>query len=135
MNVTKDVIIDLYPLYAEKECSADTRALVEDYLQRNPHHAEEFRLIMGAKLPAKMPSAGDLEEVKSLRRARRNVRRRGFVMGIAIFASLCPFSVSFDGVKTHWMFLESPIEAGIFAAFAVLCWTGYFAMRKRSNTL
>ena len=57
MNVTKDVINDLYPLYVEKECSADTRALVEEYLQRNPQHAEELCRVMSAPLPG-APAAG-----------------------------------------------------------------------------
>ena len=36
MKITKDVIADLMPLYPAGEVSADTRALVEDFLKANP---------------------------------------------------------------------------------------------------
>ena len=52
MNVTKDIINDLIPLYVANECSADTRALVDEYLQRNPQQAEELRRIMATSVPA-----------------------------------------------------------------------------------
>jgi ferric-dicitrate binding protein FerR (iron transport regulator) len=98
MNVTKDIINDLYPLYAEKECSADTRALVEEYLQHNPQHADELRRVMSAPLPGAVPPAKALEEVQALREARRVVRRRSWLMAFAIFFSLAPFSfIAADG--------------------------------------
>jgi hypothetical protein len=40
MNVTKDVILDLLPLYYSDEASNDTRVLVEDHLQRDPELAK-----------------------------------------------------------------------------------------------
>ena len=70
MNVTKEVITDLYPLYVEKECSADTRTLVEEYLRLNPQHAEELRRIMTAPIHGTPPPAKDLSEAQSLRDAR-----------------------------------------------------------------
>ena len=135
MNITKDVINDLYPLYADQECSADTRALVEEFLRSNPRHAEELRQTMRAQLPGIAPSARDLDEVKSLREARRRLRLRGTVMGFAIFFSLAPFSVFTDGVRTHWLFLESPGAAAIYAAIAAGLWMGYALMRRRASSL
>ena len=135
MNVTKDVINDLYPLYAEKECSADTRALVEEYLQRNPQHAEELRRVMSTPLPGAVPPAQGLEEVQSLREARRRVRRRSWLLGFAIFFSLTPLSFLHTGGKTYWLFLEAPWTALIYGALAVVCWIAYAVMRSRSNSL
>jgi ferric-dicitrate binding protein FerR (iron transport regulator) len=135
MNITKDVIIDLYPLYAERECSSDTRALVEAYLQRNPQDAEELRQTMGAKLPATPPSARNLEEMKSFREARRRVRSRAVLMGLAIFFSLCPFSVFTDGKRTHWLLLDSPGAACIYGGIGMVLWIAYIIMRKRANAL
>lgn len=133
MNITKNVIADLYPLYVEKECSEDTRLLVEDYLGVHPQEADELRQIMQARLPASPVPAQSLEEVRSLRRARRRVRQRGWVMGLAIFFSLCPFSVQVDNAKhVHWLFLEAPWQAGCFAAIAALLWTFYIILRKVS---
>ena len=135
MNVTKDVINDLYPLYAEKECSADTRALVEEYLERNPQHAEELRRVMSAPLPGAVPPAKALEEVQALREARRVVRRRSWLMALAIFFSLAPFSFfSADG-RTWWLLRDAPGSALVYATLGVVFWIIYAVQRRCSNSL
>jgi hypothetical protein len=135
MNVTKDVINDLFPLYVEKECSADTQALVEEYLQRNPQHAEELRRVMSTPLPRSVPPAKDLDEARALREARRLVRRRSWLMGFAIFFSLVPFSFLHTGEKTYWLFLEMPMTALIYGTLGVIAWIVYAVMHCRSNNL
>jgi ferric-dicitrate binding protein FerR (iron transport regulator) len=135
MNVTKDVINDLYPLYAEKECSADTRALVEEYLQRNPQHAEELRRVMSTPLPCAVPPAKALEELQALREARRVVRRRSWLMALAIFFSVAPFSFfSADG-RTWWLLRDAPGSALVYATLGVVFWIIYVVQRRRSNSL
>jgi len=133
MNITKDIIADLYPLYAENECSADTRALVEEYLAAHPAHAEELRRVMAASLPTFRLSAVQLEEAATLRKARRAVRLRATVMGFAIFFSLAPFSVSNMDGKTHWLFLESPLIALLYGSLGLGLWLVYAAMKRRSR--
>ncbi len=135
MNVTKNVINDLYPLYIEKECSADTRALVEEYLQRNPSHAEELRRVMSAPLPGVVPPEKDLDESRSLREARRLVRRRSWLMAFAIFFSLTPFSFVFIGGETWWFLRDATGSALVYAALGVVFWIIYAVERKRSNSL
>ena len=65
MDITKDVISDLFPIYVANECSADTRALVDEYLRGNPQQAEELQRIMSAPLPGVVPPAKGLDEVRS----------------------------------------------------------------------
>ncbi|UCH09351.1 MAG: hypothetical protein JSU61_08915 [Fidelibacterota bacterium] len=43
MEVTKNVILDLLPLYSADEVSADTRVLVEEYLAAHPEFAAAVR--------------------------------------------------------------------------------------------
>ena len=43
MDVTREVIMDLLPVYLMGEASPDTRALVEDFLRRDPELAERVR--------------------------------------------------------------------------------------------
>ena len=135
MNITKNVITDLYPLYAENECSADTRGLVEEYLGANPGHAEELRRIMAASLPPSRLSQPQLDETASLRKARRAVRLRGTVMGFAIFFSLAPFSVFHTAGKTHWVLVESPLIALLYAGVGFCLWLTYAAIKRRSRIL
>jgi len=135
MNVTKDVINDLYPLYVEQGCSADTRTLVEEYLQSNPQHADELRHVMSAPLPGAVPPAKDLAEAQSLRAARRVVRRRSWLMAFAIFFSLAPFSfIAADG-RTWWLLRDAPGSAVVYATLGVACWILYAGQRRNSNSL
>jgi len=135
MNVTKDVINDLIPLYAEKECSADTRELVEEYLRRHPDQAAELQRIMKTPLPGAVPSQMNSEELLALKKARRHLRLRGWVLGFAIFFSVAPFSVLNTGGKTYWLFLEAPLMALVYGIMGMACWTGYAIMRSRSQSL
>ncbi len=135
MNITKEVINDLYPLYVEKECSADTRALVEEYLERNPQHAEELRRIVSAPLPEAVSPTSGFEEMRSLREARRRVRRRSWLMALAIFFSLTPFSFVATGGQTWWFLRDATGSALVYAALGVVFWILYAVERKRSNSL
>jgi ferric-dicitrate binding protein FerR (iron transport regulator) len=135
MNVTKEVITDLFPLYAANECSQDSRALVEQYLKDNPHHAEELRRVMNTPLPGGTAQLAGSEEVRSLREARRRVRRQSWLMGLAIFFSLLPFSFLVTGGKIYWVFRESPGTAAVYALIGIGCWGLYYVLRSRSKIL
>jgi hypothetical protein len=55
MNITRDVILDLLPLYVAKEASADTCALVEEYLKTDPEVAAMAKDPAAAGLPNDVP--------------------------------------------------------------------------------
>jgi len=135
MNVTKDIINDLIPLYVANECSADTRALVEDYFQRNPRQAEELRRIMNTTVPAAAPPAKGLDEVRAFREARRRLRRRSWLMAAAIFFSLAPFSFFSTGDRTWWLLRDATGSALVYAAIGVVFWIIYAVDRRRSQSL
>jgi hypothetical protein len=135
MNVTKEVITDLFPLYVANECSKDSRALVEQYLQDNPHQAEELRRVMNTPLPGGTTPLAGSEEVRSLREARRRVRRQSFVLGLAIFFSLLPFSLLVTGGRIYWVFRESPLTAIVYGLLGIVSWSTYFLMRRASGIL
>ena len=135
MNVTKDVINDLLLLYAANDCSGDTRKLVDDYLQRNPAEAEQLRRIMNAPVPRPAPSPAELDEARSLRKARRAVRRRSFLLGLAIFFSLTPFSFFVTEKQSYWLLLDAPRTALAYGALGVVCWATYAVVRYRSRIL
>lgn len=135
MNVTNDIINDLIPLYAANECSADTRALVEEYLQRNPRQAEELRRIMNAPVPGAMPAPQDLGEAQAFREARRRLRLRSWLMGLAIFFSLAPFSFISTDTMSWWMLRDAPKSAAIYVAIGVVLWIISAVERRRSRSL
>jgi len=135
MNVTKEIINDLIPLYAANECSADTRALVDEYLQRNPQQAEELRRVMGTSVPQAVPSSKSLDEVRSFREARRRLRRRSWLMAFAIFFSLAPFSFVWTSGRVWWLLRDAPASAVVYAALGVGFWVIYAVERGRSRSL
>jgi len=135
MNITPDIIRDLLPLYAANECSADTRVLVEEYLRQHPPEAEELRRIMNTPVPKAAAPPKNLDEMESLRKARRLVRRRGWLLGTAAFFSLAPFSLVFHKGGHYWLFRESPTSALIYAALGIVCWLAYAVVRSRSRSL
>jgi ferric-dicitrate binding protein FerR (iron transport regulator) len=135
MKVTQDIINDLIPLYAAHECSADTRALVEEYLQQNPRQAEELRRIMSTPLPGAVPPAKDLAETRSFREARRRLRRRTWLMALAIFFSLAPFSFLYTNGHLWWFLRDAPQSALVYAALGVVFWVLYLVQRSRAQSL
>jgi len=135
MNITKDIISDLFPLYAANECSPDTKRLVEEYLQRNPGEAAELRRIVDTAIRlARLPSPG-LDEVHSLREARRRLRHRSWLLAAAIFFSLAPFSSFVSGDKSWWMLRDAPNSALAYGIVGALCWLAYGVVRLRSRSL
>ena len=135
MNITKEIITDLFPLYVANECSKDSRALVEQYLRENPDHAEELKRIMNTPVPGGTAQLAGSEEVRTLREARRRVRRQSWLMGLAIFFSLVPFSFLATGERTYWLFRESPASALMYGVIGIGLWGVYFGMRSRSKIL
>ncbi|TES90573.1 MAG: hypothetical protein E3J88_03895 [Anaerolineales bacterium] len=55
MEITKNVILDLLPLYLADEVSADTRALIEEYLETDPELAEIATQSAAVELPGNIP--------------------------------------------------------------------------------
>ena len=135
MNITKNVINDLYPLYLENECSADTRALVEEYLRSHPQHADELRRVTHVPLPGAVTSAKNLDETHSLQEARRRVRRGSWLMAFAIFFSLTPFSCISTKEQTWWMLRDATGSALVYGAIGATFWIIYAVHRKRSRSL
>jgi hypothetical protein len=136
MNITKDVITDLLPLYQAGEVSDDTIKLVEAYLHDHPDLARE------AKTPAKnlfpktsVVSGPNLEELSALRKAKRIIRLRATVMALAIFFSLCPFSFIHTENRTYFLFSESPQSAVAYGAVGIVFWAIWLTMKMRARGL
>ena len=56
MKITKNVILDLLPLYLADEVSADTRTLIEEYLETDPEFAKLAKQQKEAiSLPGEIP--------------------------------------------------------------------------------
>jgi anti-sigma factor RsiW len=57
MNVTREVILDLLPVYVSGEASPATCALVEEYLKQDAELAQRIRLLLADNFAKAMPPA------------------------------------------------------------------------------
>ncbi len=96
MAVTRDVILDLLPLYLADEVSADTRSLVEKYLESDPELADVAEQSAAIELPKDFPVPLVMEDkMQAYREAKRLMLMRTIVLAITIaFTVLCFFGAS-----------------------------------------
>ncbi len=85
MKVTRDVILDLLPLYIAEEASADTRILVEKYLEMDPELADIAAQSAEMFQPDDSPIPLTTEDqMKSYLEAKRFMFRRNLIWAILI---------------------------------------------------
>ena len=72
MEITRNVILDLLPLYSANEVSADTRALVEKYLETDPELAKVAKQLTAMEKPGDIPvPLSQDDKMKTYKKARR----------------------------------------------------------------
>ena len=72
MEITRNVILDLLPLYSANEVSADTRALVEKYLETDPELANIAKQLAAMEKPGDIPvPLSRDDEMKAYKKARQ----------------------------------------------------------------
>lgn len=130
MNVTRQVVTDLLPIYFSGEASGDTTVLVEDYFRHDPDFE---RIARSAATPletlrAAAPIAASQETKKrDLESIFLGVRRRKWLFGVSLFLTLSP--LTFDFAHGHILSLMLP-QALWHAAFdwslAAVLWFLYF---------
>ena len=71
MEITKNVILDLLPLYLADEVSADTRTLVEKYLDTDKELADLAKQSAAMELPGDVPvSLTEEDKMKTYKKTR-----------------------------------------------------------------
>ena len=95
MEITRDVILDLLPLYLANEVSADTRALVEEYLETDPEVASIAEQPAVAALPRDIPIPLTKEdEMEAYKKARQLMTLRTIILAVVISSTvLCALGV------------------------------------------
>lgn len=127
MNITRDVIADLYPVYQSGEASPETRALVEEFLSNDPEFARRLQDSTHAALLAAAHAPLPREhQIETLRRTRELVRRRSWFLALGIFFTALPFSAVFAGGRfTFVLWRDAPAVAAIGWLAAVVCWLAF----------
>ena len=140
MNVTREIIIDLLPVYLSGEASTDTRALVESFLKQDPELAQRIRSQWVENMTNAAPSSLPPElELKAFRRTRGLLGAQKWLLGFSFFFSAMLFSNGFrieNGHIAEFQFLlrAYPVEFSICATLAAAFWISYFYFRHRLRT-
>ena len=91
MEITRNIILDLMPLYLANEVSADTRALVEKYLETDSELANVAKQLSAMEKPGDIPVP--LSQNNKMT-AYRKARRRQIVFAIILAGVLSILAIS-----------------------------------------
>lgn len=127
MNITREVIIDLWPVYTAGEASADTRVLVEEFLHDDP---ELSRLLKesdeAALLKAAVPPLPPDREVQALNRTKKLLHGWDWSLVLLLFAmQFSGFAFARIVADTSWdvspvnFIVTAVIAAGFWCAFVI----------------
>jgi anti-sigma factor RsiW len=130
MNVTHDVVKDLLTVYLAGEASADTRALVEEWLRADPDLARQVEQARRSDLPT-VPAPPPTIEKRALSRTRRGLRWRAIVLGVAIYVSTLPLTVVFNSSGFRGLLIQDWWERVALIIVAAVLWGTYIILLRR----
>ena len=89
MEITRDVILDLLPLYMANEVSEDTRALVEKYLETDAELSQIAKESEAMRLPDDIPTSLSKEDqMQAYKDAKRYMFFRTVILAITFSITL-----------------------------------------------
>jgi hypothetical protein len=136
VNVTREVVADLLPLYVSGEASPATRALVEAWLRDDPELAREAQALAAAPAPAGGAPFPDLE----LRPCgARGPCWRAAALGSGLRDLLQRRSPSHTSItfeegrieRVRMLVFDYPGIFGTTLALGIVGWVVYFSIRRR----
>jgi anti-sigma factor RsiW len=141
MKITRDVITDLLPAYEDHEASADTRALVEEFLAQDPAFARDLDASRRQDFSRQPPATGLPMTVspdhaqRTLAQTKAMIARRTWLFAIALTCTLVPLSLSFDAGHITWMMVRDvPRVAALYWTAGALCWGALALTNRRLRT-
>ncbi len=119
------------PLYAANKASADTRALVDEFLRDNPELAEQLR--RDPALPAPVPPLPDDHQTRALTLTRRKLSGLRRLRLVALVLT----GLAFARLVQDSSWAVSPRRFIATASVAAVCWIAYVVSvwRMRASIL
>jgi hypothetical protein len=126
-SVTKDVVSDLLPVYLAGEASNDTKALVEEFLVRDPELRDQVAAHRTIPLPpVSRPEWLESLEMEALDRTRLLLSRKGWLLAFSLLFSLIPMSFEVKGGKIVYLLArDAPAAAIAWLVVALVGWVAY----------
>jgi anti-sigma factor RsiW len=133
MNVTAEVVKDLLPLFVAGEASADTKALVEEFLRADPQLAALAAALREQEdRPPQLHAAPPGAERAALSTTRSLLRRRSWLLSFALMFTGLPLSFSFDSGGMRFLLLrDAPMFALVSWVVAAGLWVAFAQVARR----
>lgn len=134
MNVTRNVIEDLLPVYLAGEASADTRALLEEYQREHPEFAAQLResITRAGEILAAPAAPSPDHEKATLECTRQRMKFRTQMLGFGIGYGLMPLAFVFSGGHLVWIMVrDNPRQAIAFWVVSAACFLGAWVAGRR----
>ncbi|NUN03480.1 MAG: zf-HC2 domain-containing protein [Bryobacteraceae bacterium] len=130
MNVTREVIKDLLPLYQEGEVSPDTRRLVEEYLATDAELRDQIAAPTFGQ--QRLPVRAEIDPaLAALERTKRALRRQKWLQFFALLLTLAPFTSYGTGGQLKFMVLrDAPLSLIPLWGGAAIFWAFYLKSRR-----
>ena len=123
MNITREVITDLWPIYAADEASPDSVALVEEFLAKDQELAAALRDDATARLAAaQVPRLSPSIEARALNRTKRLLHPFNWLFFFAVLFTCFAFGRIIS--DTSWD--VSPRNFILTAVIALCFWIAFF---------
>lgn len=138
MKITRDVILDLLPLYLADEVSEDTRAIVEAHLQTDPklaqlvEQAQQNDFLTNLDNEVAIPLTKE-HEMKTFEKTKRLTFQYNLFLALAIFTSLLFIAFRGDSEgNISWLWQDSDMGYAIFVVAAVF-WMAFGNVNYQLN--
>jgi anti-sigma factor RsiW len=137
VEITRNVIQDLLPLYLAGEACPETRALVDEFLAGDTTLAAEVERLKTGSLQPLLPGGTTMalpkdHDVQTLERTRSTIAHRSWNLGLAIAFTLMPLSFVFTNGHIQWMMArDTPSVAMASWAAAAGFWVGFVIHSRR----
>ena len=131
MNISRDVVKDLIPVYLAGDASADTQALVESYLKTDPELARDVAAARGTSLglPATRPPTA---EKQTLDATRQLIKSRTSTLVVATIFTVLPLTFAFHGTTITFLLIrDAPIIGIAWWVTAAIMWIWHVRIRRR----
>ena len=136
MNITRDVMSDMLPVYFSGEASEDTKRLMEEYFQQNPDFE---RIARGAITPLEeLRSAAPVlpeaeREKRDLEWIREELFRRRMAFALALLFTLAPLMSIYHNEHLVWKAVLNDVTFFCWG-MAPLFWLQSFSRLTRRTT-
>ena len=126
MNISRNVILDLLPVYLAGEASVDTREVVEQFLADDPALAKLVEQSKQNPLEGEIPVPLNKEhEMKTFEKTKQLLFQQKLFLALAVAATLMLAAFRFDAEGAEWLWINSPAIGWVLLLVATIFWIGF----------